>query len=129
MFQPFGFGTVCQPQSDSVPSGVVCSNASGKVCRPVASTVKANSPLPTDSGLAASKLVQHHVVPRHQRVPVNGCGVRPRPRRTGQSYENGAKTRFSIAWFKFIVTKSDANNTFKIPWPNYFSDSIPARKA
>src|SRR5208282_4547483 len=57
MSQPFGFGIVCQPQSESVPSGVVCSNASGNVCKPVASTVKANPPLPTDSGLAASKFV------------------------------------------------------------------------
>src|SRR5215469_12208852 len=57
MSQPFGFGNVCQPQSDSVPSGVVFSNASGNVCKPVASTVKQNSPLPTDNGFAASKCV------------------------------------------------------------------------
>jgi hypothetical protein len=36
--------------------------------------VKANSPLPTDSGLFASKFVQHHVVPRDERVPVNRRG-------------------------------------------------------
>src|ERR1035438_9819521 len=57
MSQPLGLGNVCQPQSESVPSGVVFSNASGNVCRPVASTVKQNSPLPTESGLAASKFV------------------------------------------------------------------------
>jgi hypothetical protein len=44
-------------------------------------------------------------------------------------YENEAKARFLIAWFKFIVTKSDANDMFKFPWLNYFSDSIPAPKA
>ena len=37
------------------PNGMVFSNASGNVCNPVASTVKQNWPLPTDSGLFASK--------------------------------------------------------------------------
>src|SRR6185437_6908784 len=54
MLQPLGFGKVCQPQSESVPSGIVCSNVLANVWRPVASTVKANSPLPTVSGLFAS---------------------------------------------------------------------------
>ena len=54
MFQPLVLGMVCQPHSDIVPSGIVLVNASGKVCNPVTSTVNANSPLPTVSGLSVS---------------------------------------------------------------------------
>jgi hypothetical protein len=53
-----GIGVVCQPHCDSVQSGVAFSYSSGKVCRPVTSQVKANSPLPTDSGEHGSNFLR-----------------------------------------------------------------------
>ncbi len=80
MLHPFGFGKLCQPHCESVASGTVLVNASAKVCSPVASAVKANSPLPTENGFRR-QIAEHGRVPRHQRAAVNP--LRP-PRRAVQ---------------------------------------------
>ena len=87
MLQPFVLGIVCQPQSDNVPSGVVCSNAPGKVCNPVASTVKANVAVADGQRIVRVELAQHHVVPGHERVPVNP--IRRSLGRSGADYGDG----------------------------------------
>jgi len=36
---------------------------------------------------------------------------------------------FLLRELSFIIAETETNETFKIPWPDYFSDSIPAPKA
>ena len=73
MSQPFVLGVACQPQSDNVPKGVVFSNASGNVCNPVASTVKQNSPLPTEKRVGQAP-AQGHIVPGDERLTIDRGG-------------------------------------------------------
>ena len=40
-----------------------------------------------------------------------------------------ATNAFHLHELSFIIAGAESNETFKISWPNYFSDSIPAPKA
>src|SRR5271157_441925 len=54
MLQPAGLGKLCQPHCERVERAMVLVKELAKVCRPVASAVKAKSPLPTDMGFQGS---------------------------------------------------------------------------
>lgn len=128
MFQPFVFGLVPAPVRQGGERNRV-RECFGKSLQPGRIHGETKLAVADGQGIVRVELFQLHIMTRDQRVPVNRRGVR------GDGQEQGGTTKVkwhrAFHWLELLVLSPKPSRTENIfiAWPDFFSDSIPARKA